>query len=388
MVSGKKGWEEVNLPSILNRNGMNIIDPKVNFSSIVSIGEDVQKLESETGLEYLKLHRGVMDVTQIDLGSIKIDINSKKIQQYSPNDGNPKLIELIRSEYGFTKDHKIIITPGGMSSLDLVISSLSDSKFWIPKYHWGSWNKILKIYNKDIQLFDEFDISNFRPESGVVMMCFPSNPTGWMPGGSDLIGFLDHCFSNNITVILDLPYYFLFNSSDNIGLSKKFSDNVIVTSSFSKDIGLSGFRIGYISTKSDQLWKSLRVRSLYKYNSINNLSQEIIVSLFSTLDGRSSIRNFRDKTVSHISQNISWLSREGLLYCEYPSDPVGPFAVVNLSYDFLMGYKISSVPLNKFTTVNSSNQFSRISVSVDHQIFLKYMSQIKLSQTPKHTHIV
>lgn len=367
---------------------MNIIDPKVRFSSIVSIGEDVQKLESDSGLEYLKLHRGVMDVTQIDLSSIKLDLNSKKIQQYSPNDGDSKLIDIIRNEYGFTGNHKILITPGGMSSLDLVVSSLSDSKFWIPKYHWGSWNKILNIYNKDFSLFDEFDISNFRPDSGVVMMCLPSNPTGWMPDKEDLMNFLDYCSSNNLTVILDLPYYFLFNSGDNIGLSKKFSDNVIVVSSFSKDIGLSGFRIGYISTKSEELWKSLRIRSLYKYNSINNLSQEVIIELFSTIDGRRSINAFREKTVSHISQNISWLYQEGLLYEEYPSVPIGPFAIVNLGYDFLINHRISSVPLSKFTTIDLSERFSRISVSVDHQIFLKYMSKVKLSHYPRHIHIV
>lgn len=38
---------------------MDIIDSKVRFSSIVSIGEDVQKLESDSGLEYLKLHRAL-----------------------------------------------------------------------------------------------------------------------------------------------------------------------------------------------------------------------------------------------------------------------------------------------------------------------------------------
>ena len=367
---------------------MNIIDPKVNFSSIVSIGEDVQKLESETGKEYLKLHRGVMDVTQIDLSSVKLDLNSKKIQQYSPNDGDSRLIDIIRNEYRFDGDHKILITPGGMSSLDLVVSSLSDFKFWIPKYHWGSWNKILKIYNKEISLFDEFDISNFRPDSGVVMMCLPSNPTGWMPAKEDLIKFLDYCAVNNLTVILDLPYYFLFNSDDEIGLSGKFSNNVIVVSSFSKDIGLSGFRIGYISTKSEELWKSLRIRSLYKYNSINNLSQEAIIGLFSTIEGKRSIDDFREKTTSHISQNISWLSQEGLLYEEYPSVPIGPFAIVNLGYDFLISHRISSVPLRKFTTIDLPNQFSRISVSVDHQIFLRYMSEVRLSHTPRHIHIV
>ena len=56
----------------------------------------------------------------------------------------------------------MITVPGGMATLDVVINSLSDKTFWVPKYHWGSWNKILTIHNKDIKTFNDFDINNDR----------------------------------------------------------------------------------------------------------------------------------------------------------------------------------------------------------------------------------
>jgi len=359
---------------------MNILDPKVNFSSIVSIGEEISKLESQTGENYLKLHRGVMDVAQIDLSHINLDLNVKSVQQYSPNDGNPKLIELIRKIYGFSEDHKFLITPGGMSSLDLVMSSLSDTQFWVPKYHWGSWNKILKIYNKEVSTFDDFHLENFRPTSGVVMLCFPSNPTGWMPNLSQIREFLTYCELNDVTVILDLPYYSLFHG-DYSEISQTFTKNVIVVSSFSKDLGLSGFRLGYVSTLSQKLFGVLRTRSLYKYNSIGNLPQEVLVKLFSTEFGIQSIKNFREETTINITKNILWLSQMGLLFDEYPTPPIGPFAIVNLDYDLLLEKRISSVPLSKFTIDGGSSKFSRISVSVQSSIFSEFMSQFKLSYT-------
>ena len=54
--------------------------------------------------------------------------------------------------------HKTLITAGGMASLDLVINSLGDKNFYIPYFHWGSWNKLLKIHDKKIFTYDEFNL--------------------------------------------------------------------------------------------------------------------------------------------------------------------------------------------------------------------------------------
>jgi hypothetical protein len=204
-----------------------------------------------------------MDVDMIDLNSFMsdFDYNQKSVQQYGGNDGDTKLVEVIKDKFHL-KDHYVMSVPGGMATLDLVINSLSEDNFWIPKYHWGSWNKILKIHNKNTQEFDDFNIANFKASdptlgySGVVMLCYPSNPTGWSPDFEDLKKFLDHSKEHNITVILDLPYYYLFNDIDN-PIHELFYDNVIVISSFSKSMGLSGLRIGYIATKNQELYNSM-----------------------------------------------------------------------------------------------------------------------------------
>lgn len=353
---------------------MNINDPNVKFSSIVKIGEDVSELETITGETYLKLHRGVMDVTTLDLSSVNIDLNCKSIQQYSGNDGMSSLISSIRDHFSI-QTHSIVVTPGGMSSLDLVIDSLSDDQFWVPNYHWGSWNKILSIHKKKISTFDDFNISGFRPDSGVVMLCYPSNPTGWIPSKSEIVDFMIHCEKSKITVILDLPYYNLFFD----GSVFDYGDNVIVVSSFSKSIGLSGFRVGFVATKNENLFGVLRTRSLYKYNSISNLPQYVISEVLSSEKGRVSYINYRKETVSNIEKNIKYLNENGYLWDKYPSLPIGPFCVIKMGHDELMANKISSVPLDKFTIqgYQEKEQLSRISVAVDNGIFMKYFNEIK-----------
>lgn len=362
---------------------MNILDPNLKFSSIVSIGEKVTKLERETNEIYLKLHRGVMDVDTIDLSFIDLDLNSKSLQQYGGNDGDPILINSIKAVYGL-ESHQIIICPGGMATLDIVLSSLSDDICWIPRYHWGSWNKILKTYgfskygsDKIVKTFDDFDLDNFRPDRGIVMMCYPSNPLGWIPDISKLDRFISYCRDKNITIILDLPYYHLFFDSSSI--SHLFFDNVIVLSSFSKSIGLSGYRIGYVATLNLDLYQVLRTKSLYKYNSISNLPQFIINKIISTEGGIDSLDKYKNITVSEINKNIDFLKRNNLIWDKYPSDPIGPFCVVKKNFNDLILFKISSVPLSKFTIDGGTSEekdLSRISLAVNNSIFIKYFERM------------
>ncbi len=349
------------------------------YSSIVEIGELANKLEKESGQKYLKLHRGVMDVTTIDLNSFvnDIDFNSKSIQHYGGNDGESELIETIKTHFHLS-EHYVLTVPGGMATLDLVINSLSEKTFWVPKYHWGSWNKILTIHDKEIKTFNDFDIQNVEVEDGVVMLCYPSNPTGFSPNFEDLKVFTDKCKERNQTLILDLPYYYLFNEmSDKI--YELYSDNVIILSSFSKSVGLSGLRIGYIATKNKELYETLKIRSLYKYNSISTVPQQIINKLFTTNKGKSSFENYRRKTQSHIRKNIDYLAKRGFLFSEYTKVPTGPFAIINKTFDELLSYKITSVPLNKFTYKNTEDElknYSRISVAVDHDLFVGYFNNL------------
>ena len=361
---------------------MKINTANVTYSSIVQIGENINKIEKETGDKYLKLHRGVMDVTTLDIDSLNLnlDLNNGKTQQYSGNDGSPELIETIKEEFGL-EDH-VIITPGGMAGLDLLINSLGDETIWIPNYHWGSWNKILTTHGKEIKTFDDFKIDEFSPRSGTVMLCYPSNPTGYCPDIETIKNFLARSKDAGVTVVLDLPYYYLF-SDVNDGLSDFFFDNVIVVSSFSKSIGLSGYRVGYISTKNEALYQTLRIRSLYKYNSISTLPQYIVNEL---LKEKVAITEYRKKTVDSIKKNIMVLEMHGLLFDEYPDMPTGPFAVVNVSYDELLKNKISSVPLSKFTLNKQlkHENCSRISVAVDHKVFWEYFEKILVNEKTTH----
>jgi len=350
--------------------------PTVTYSSIVQIGENIAELEKNSGKKYLKLHRGVMDVTTIDLNSIvgDFDFNLKPLQQYGPNNGDLDLVTTIKSKFHL-KNHHVLVTPGGMAALDLTINSIQNENFKVPKYHWGSWNKILKLHDKKITSFNDFNLKEVTLKEGeIYMLCIPSNPTGWAPDLNDLSEFIERAKELNVTIILDLPYYYLFNSEDD-KIHELFYDNVIVVSSFSKSLGLPGFRIGYVATKNKELFEAMKIRSLYKYNSISNLPQWVIDEVLNI--GSTVVKKYKEKTVTNIQENIDYLEKRGFLFNEYPTKPVGPFCIVNLNYEQLLDKEISSVPLNKFSIDKDvSEQYSRISVAVGHEEFVKYFDRL------------
>jgi aspartate aminotransferase len=346
--------------------------PGVGYSSIVAIGEEISKIEKETGEQWLKLHRGVMDVTTIDVSSVtkEMDFNDKSLHQYGGNDGHPELITEIKK--GFPDTAKVLVTPGGMAALDLVISSLEGNTVWIPQLHWGSWNKILTLNMKETKSFDDMSLHNFRPRGGIVMLCYPSNPTGYCPSEKEIRDFTAYAENNGITIILDLPYWDLLKETS---IKDLISRNVIYVSSFSKSIGLSGYRVGYVATESEDLYQSMRTRSLYKYNSISTLPQKIIAELLK----KDSLSSYMDETKAHIAKNIGLLKERGLLANIYPSDPIGPFAIISMEAEELYKYRISAVPLKSFAIDRKPayERMCRISVAVRHDIFREYICRIK-----------
>ena len=123
----------------------------------------------------------------------------------------------------------------------------------------------------------------------------------------------------------------------------------------------------------------MKIRSLYKYNSISTVPQEIINQLLTSNKGQTAFDNYRMKTKAEITKNIKYLSDNGLLFDEYTDIPTGPFAIINKTFDELLSAKISSVPLNKFTFKNTEEHLknvSRISVSVDHNLFVEYFDRL------------
>lgn len=111
---------------------------------------------------------------------------------------------------------------------------------------------------------------SIQPNTKVVYLANPNNPTGTYINKKSLTHFLS-VISSSIIVVLDeaySDYIFLEDYPDGISLLKKFP-NLIVTKSFSKAYGLGGMRIGY-SISSPEIAEILnRVRPPFNVSSLS-----------------------------------------------------------------------------------------------------------------------
>jgi aspartate/methionine/tyrosine aminotransferase len=368
---------------------MKINISKATFSSIVGIGQKVKRAQKESNTKYLELNRGVNAVTEIDLTEIMkgIDYNSKEFQVYAPNLGLESLRKSIVNEYfpsyspfeGF--ENRIAITPGGMPALDLVIQMLNVENIYFPKFYWGSYSKMATIRQKSFSFYetlDSFDTSKLN-DSCCIFICDPNNPTGIKLDDTFLLSKIEEINKTGAIIIFDSPYRKLFYEDDFFNKLVPY-ENVIITESFSKWIGLSGLRLGFIYSSNKEFNDELNIRLLYEFNAISSPSQLIVNGVISTPQGRISHSQFRKITTDNIRKNIQYLSDRGLLVKELYGDekPIGIFAVINRSEDFLFKNKIGAVGLDKFVYYDKDtwSSYSRICVSVEHNLFKEFISKI------------
>ncbi|MEN8186897.1 MAG: pyridoxal phosphate-dependent aminotransferase [Bacteroidota bacterium] len=354
------------------------------FSAIVGIGEKLTRLEEETGEKYLRLNRGLPSVTNIDLSEVipLIDFNSPKVKVYPANSGLPELRSAINKYYfqEKTSDDNIFITAGGMNALDLVFKTLDVEKVYLPEFFWGAYGhiaKINKVESDSYLTFDEVRNNIEKYKGSGILICDPNNPIGDKYDDEMLLDFVEELNANDIAIIWDSPYRKIFFGEDDDFYAKlsKF-ENVIIVESFSKSVGLSGQRLGFVHTINKEFNTELNINILYVTNGINAFAQVLVEKILTSPEGQAAAKEFRRKTIEDMNKNIELLRNENLLAEEFykESTPVGIFVVVNKSEDELLESKIGSVGLSFFTKVSKEygQKYSRICIAVPHEEFKQY----------------
>ncbi len=358
------------------------------YSAIVAISEKLKK-QKAAGKDILFLNRGINAVVNIDLSEITpmIDFNSTDIQVYPPNKGRLSLRKAINEAFfqNSADTENIFMTNGGISALDLIFKTLEVKKVWISSFYWGAYKNVLKINNRAFDFYEniEFIENNIDKFKGsAIIFCDPNNPLGNKMDDKILLALVEKLQKAGVVAIWDSPYRKLFFDWKDDDFYKKLIqfNNVIISESFSKSVGLSGQRLGFIHCNNQEFNEELNINLLFATNGINAFSQVLVEKLLSTEKGKLAVANFKQKTTTDIKKNIQYLIDHNLLANEFYKNtkPLGIFVIVNKNYDALIKYGIGSVSLNYFTTLPDeiASKYARICVSVPHPEFVQFFSNM------------
>lgn len=201
--------------------------------------------------------------------------------QYTSNAGTPELREAIAGylQSGFNVKYdpakEIIVTVGGSEGIDLALRALIEpgDEILIPEPCYVSYSPITTLgggIHVGIETFaeDQFKLTPeslraaITPKSKVLILCYPSNPTGAIMTYEDLLPIARIVEEHDLIVISDEIYAELtFTGQKHVSFASLpgMKDRTILVSGFSKAFAMTGWRMGYACGHPDLIAAMLRI---------------------------------------------------------------------------------------------------------------------------------
>ncbi|WKL00736.1 aminotransferase class I/II-fold pyridoxal phosphate-dependent enzyme [Paenibacillus amylolyticus] len=199
---------------------------------------------------------------------------------YTSNAGMPKLREAI-SEYLDTQfdtkydpKDEIIVTVGGSEAIDLALRALivPGDEILIPEPSYVAYSPIASIgggipvgvetYVKDqFKLTAEALEAGITPKSKVVILCYPSNPTGAIMTYEEWLPIAEVIKKHDLIVIADEIYAELTYTQKHVSFAAipDMKERTILVSGFSKAFAMTGWRIGYMCGHPELIAAMLKI---------------------------------------------------------------------------------------------------------------------------------
>lgn len=186
-----------------------------------------------------------------------------------PHQKYAELIELIAEREKLTPDH-IVLGGGSTEVMNMIIRAfgskgtilVSNPTYFDFLYYAELASCVLEhipltnTFEHDLESTEE----TLTPQTGLVYVCNPNNPTGSITSKAGLSAFCERSAEKAVVVVDEAYHDYVEDSSYSSMMDLVRRDkNVIVTRTFSKIFGMAGLRIGYGVAKPETIARLKRV---------------------------------------------------------------------------------------------------------------------------------
>jgi aminotransferase len=200
--------------------------------------------------------------------------------QYTSNAGMPELREAIGqylyNQFQVTYDpaKEMIVTVGGSEGIDLALRALIEpgDEILVPEPSYISYSPITSLSGGvavGIETFaeDQFKLTAaslkaaITPKSKLLVLCYPSNPTGAIMTYEDMLPIAKVVEENDLIVISDEIYAELTYKGNHVSFASLpgMKDRTILVSGFSKAFAMTGWRMGCACGHPDLISTMLKI---------------------------------------------------------------------------------------------------------------------------------
>nr|WP_312289638.1 aminotransferase class I/II-fold pyridoxal phosphate-dependent enzyme [Clostridium chromiireducens] len=296
---------------------------KIQISGIRRFAEKVKKVE---GAISLTIGQPDFPVPKHISEAMINAINTNKTV-YTSNAGLDELREEIcrylkNFDIDYDKD-EICITVGGSEGLYSVLFAIMNQgdKILLPGPAYPAYENISIMIKGDIityPLKDDFslDIDAIRNKLEtenikVLMLSFPSNPTGAILSKEERDSLIELIKEKDIIVVTDEMYSaIIFDEYYSVAQDKEIKDKVIYVSGFSKIFSMTGLRIGYVACPEKYMKEIMKVHQ-YGVSCAPSIAQYgVLEGLQKSLDDVEEMRKTFERRKDYCMSRLKALNLE------------------------------------------------------------------------------
>ncbi|MBB6271726.1 aspartate/methionine/tyrosine aminotransferase [Pedobacter cryoconitis] len=182
----------------------------------------------------------------------------------SPGEANFILMNVVLSK----GDHVICMAPMYQSLYEIAKSLETDISFWEPDQQQQDW------------YYDPAGLEKLiRPETKLIIVNFPHNPTGFSPSRVDYQRIIEIARKHNLILFSDEMYRFLdHNPKETLDSACDLYENAVSLWGTAKTFGLAGLRLGWLTSKNKEILQ--KVENFKDYLSIcNSATSEVLATI-------------------------------------------------------------------------------------------------------------
>ncbi len=351
-------------------------------------------------LVYSEKRKGI-DIITLSLGEAFFNIpmfdfsklNFEKGYHYSESCGLPelrkKILEYYNKQYNASIDdiEQILISCGSKPIIYMAIQTILNfgDEVLIHEPAWLSYKEQIKLADGVVKFipysYDKNKISDFfTDKTKMLILNNPNNPAGWVYTKNELEKIYAQCKKKGIYLLVDEAYsdFIDRNKFTSIAEIATNLEDVIIVNSLSKNMGMSGWRIGYVIANKQIINNILKLNQhlitcaptilqMYLSEYFDDIIRITLPQVKEVVRKRQRIKEYMDKI------NLEYLEGEATFYFFVNIDKLRN-SDINLCMYLLFKYGISAVPGSAYG--KSTKNFIRIGIGAESEERIKYALDI------------